>query len=243
MKNLLNNVLIGIWGAAGIWILSLGSAGGYTAPTPTAPPVRYINAEREEFAFRLARSTVEVHTDRAYGSGFVIGRSGLVMTAAHVVEDSDEFAVKLWRGPVVNATLLYKSEMYDFAILSIEVCLLETLDIEDRKPAVGEVVHNMGHPNYRTYIYNKGNIVSPETIPMVGWHAMSVNIRIAQGVSGGPLVNDAGDVVGVASAGNFGKGWFWIQNTHTNKAYYAPMYLLVEELRGVLNVIEWEDNL
>ena len=141
---------------------------------------------------------------RSSGSGFIIESSGLIVTNAHVVEDADWLQVRLADGRHFSGKVVGEDGRVDLALVRIEgVTNLPTLPIGDsNRLRVGELVMALGHPFGLEQSVSFG-IVSrkgaPLTVAAPGFDFIQTDAAINPGNSGGPLVNMAGQVVGVNS--------------------------------------------
>lgn len=144
------------------------------------------------------------------GSGFVISADGLVVTNHHVIEDAESLTVVL-NGREYPAEVKGDDPATDIALLKIEtdepLAYLELSDSENLR--VGDWIMVIGSP------LQLQNSVS---VGVVSAKGRSINITpdaslenfiqtdaaINFGNSGGPLVNLRGQVVGIATAINFG---------------------------------------
>jgi serine protease Do len=141
---------------------------------------------------------------RSSGSGFIIESGGLIVTNAHVVEDADVLQVRLADGRRFPGKVVGQDARVDLALVRIEgVSKLPTLSIGDsNRVRVGEFVLALGHPFGLEQSVSFG-IVSrkgaPLTVAAPGFDFIQTDAAINPGNSGGPLVNMAGQVVGVNS--------------------------------------------
>jgi serine protease Do len=141
---------------------------------------------------------------RSTGSGFLIDPNGLIVTNAHVVEDADYLQVRLADGRRFTGKVVGQDARTDLALVRIEgASKLPTLAIGDsNKMRVGEFVMALGHPFGLEQSVSFG-IVSrkgaPLTVAAPGFDFIQTDAAINPGNSGGPLVNMAGQVVGVNS--------------------------------------------
>ncbi|MBN4005841.1 trypsin-like peptidase domain-containing protein [Nostoc sp. LPT] len=151
---------------------------------------------------KASKSVVAIATGFGHGSGFIVSPDGLVLTNAHVVEDSSKaVAVVLADGTQVLADVVgFGSGGLDLAALKIRNQKnLPYLRLATPGSArVGQSVYAIGTPlslelqNTLTY-----GIIS-RIDPKLGLiqHDAAVN----PGNSGGPLLNSNGQVIGVNSA-------------------------------------------
>jgi serine protease Do len=141
---------------------------------------------------------------RSSGSGFIIDPNGLIVTNAHVVEDADWLQVRLADGRRFTGKVVGQDGRVDLALVRIDgASNLPTLPIGDsNRLRVGELVLALGHPFGLEQSVSFG-IVSrkgaPLTVAAPGFDFIQTDAAINPGNSGGPLVNMAGQVVGVNS--------------------------------------------
>ena len=151
------------------------------------------------------------------GSGFIYKKDdnkGYVLTNCHVIDDSNRFEIILSNGETVEAKLLGKDEYSDIAVLSIDkdkVTKVATLGDNDLIE-VGNTVFTVGSPMGEEYSgsVTRGIISSITRGIISGKDRMMENnsiltkviqtdAAINPGNSGGPLVNLAGEVIGITS--------------------------------------------
>jgi len=139
---------------------------------------------------------------RSTGSGFVIDPSGLIVTNAHVIEGATAIQVRLADGKRFQGKVVGRDNRVDLALLKIEGATgLTALPLGDsNRLRVGEFVLALGNPFGLEQSVSFG-IVSrkgaPLTVAAPGFDFIQTDAAINPGNSGGPLVNVAGEVVGV----------------------------------------------
>ena len=141
---------------------------------------------------------------RAQGSGFVIAPEGLIVTNAHVVEGADWIQVRLSDGRRYQGRVIGRDNRVDLALVKIEgVQNLPMLRFADsNRVRVGEFVLALGHPFGLEQTVSFGIVSrkgSPLSVAAAGFDFIQTDAAINPGNSGGPLVNMAGEVVGVNS--------------------------------------------
>jgi S1-C subfamily serine protease len=141
---------------------------------------------------------------RSSGSGFLIDANGLIVTNAHVVEDADYIQVRLADGRRFTGKVIGQDARVDLALVRIEgASNLPTLAVGDsNRLRVGEFVMALGHPFGLEQSVSFGIVSrkgSPLTVAAPGFDFIQTDAAINPGNSGGPLVNMAGQVVGVNS--------------------------------------------
>ena len=141
---------------------------------------------------------------RSSGSGFIIAPQGLIVTNAHVVENADWIQVRLADGRRFGGKVIGRDNRVDLALIQIEgEHNLPTLRFADsNRVRVGEFVLALGHPFGLEQTVSFG-IVSRKGAPLstaaTAFDFVQTDAAINPGNSGGPLVNMAGEVVGVNS--------------------------------------------
>jgi len=136
----------------------------------------------------------------AMGSGFVV-RDGVIATNLHVIEGAARGYAKLAeRKEKYNiAGTVAVDDARDIALLAVEDIKAPALTIGDSKQlAVGDEVYAVGNPRGLEGTFSAGIISS---IRKVGDDSLlQITAPISPGSSGGPVVNNRGDVIGVAVA-------------------------------------------
>lgn len=145
--------------------------------------------------------TVNVDTLTGYsasGSGFFIDDQGTIVTNYHVIDSAISMSVEVSDGgsyPVQK--IIDFSELYDLAILKIDISENPYLEISADNAKTGEQVYAVGSAlGTLTGTFTAGTVSS--TARTVGKiDCIQMDAAISSGNSGGPLVNVYGDVVGI----------------------------------------------
>ena len=189
--------------------------------TQSAAPLDADNGSVPAVAQALLPSTVQIVAEfdgqaaGATGSGFVLDREGHIVTNNHVVasaaEDDGPIVVIDHEGKRHEATVVGRSAVYDLAVLDVEGAQgLEPAALgASQVLRVGDPVIAFGAPLGLSQTVTSG-IVSALDRPVTTSgesddessyiNAVQTDAAINPGNSGGPLVNLAGEVVGVNSA-------------------------------------------
>ena len=139
------------------------------------------------------------------GAGTVVNDGGTILTALHVVNGATSITVTFADGTQTPATITASTPSQDIAVLTPkdlpEVVVAATLGGGVR---VGDEVYAVGHPLGYTGSVSSG-VVSAlnRTVTVQGTKLtglIQTDAAINPGNSGGPLLNSAGQVVGVVSA-------------------------------------------
>jgi serine protease Do len=138
--------------------------------------------------------------DRGVGSGFIIESNGLILTNAHVVEGATTIYVTLTDKREFKAKLLGLDKRTDVAVVKIDARDLPKLPLGDSsRVRVGEWVLAIGSPFGLENTVTAG-IVSAKSrdtgdyLPFI-----QTDVAVNPGNSGGPLLNTAGQVIGINS--------------------------------------------
>ena len=134
------------------------------------------------------------------GSGFVVSPDGYIVTNAHVVDGATEVTVKLTDRREFTAKVVGADKRTDIALIKIDAKGLPALELSAR-PAVkrGEWVVAIGSPfGFESSV--SAGVVSGlhralpngQMVPFI-----QTDVAVNPGNSGGPLLNAAGQVVGV----------------------------------------------
>jgi serine protease Do len=189
----------------------------------TAPPpeIARLNDFMNSLAERLKPPLVQIRVRRALepqaegnepgmpderrssGSGFIIRQDGYLVTNAHVVSEAERIQVKLADGRRFEGRLVGQDERVDLALIKIEATGLPVAPLGDsNRLRVGEFVLALGHPFGLEQTVSFG-IVSRKGAPLLvaapGFDFIQTDAAVNPGNSGGPLVNMAGEVVGINS--------------------------------------------
>jgi hypothetical protein len=131
------------------------------------------------------------------GSGFVVSSNGLIVTNYHVIDKADAATVKFTNGEEarVEGVVDLDAEK-DFAILKVTAIDLTVAALgNSEKLEQGEPLVAIGAPLGLSNTVSTG-IVS-EIRSLEGRRVIQHTASISPGSSGGPLINSAGQVVGI----------------------------------------------
>ncbi|MEE9206058.1 MAG: trypsin-like peptidase domain-containing protein, partial [Acidimicrobiia bacterium] len=142
-------------------------------------------------------SVVQLESDTGLGSGVIFDSSGLILTAAHVIEGSDTVQVRLSDGRVFEGTVVGTHDTTDVGVVSIDGEGFPTAILGYGTAArVGETAIALGSPFGLEQTVTAG-IVSANGRNINGVPMVQTDAAINPGNSGGPLVNGAGHVIGI----------------------------------------------
>jgi serine protease Do len=155
------------------------------------------------------------------GSGFAISAAGLIATDYHVVKDADSVYVQSADGKSYKAKVVYSEPATDIAILAINDASFKTLGalpyaFKKAESDIGENVFTIGYPR-DAMVLGPGYLTAS-----TGFNNDTTQYQVSTpvnfGNSGGPLLDNRGDIIGIINA----------KQTHIEGAAYAvkATYLL-----------------
>jgi S1-C subfamily serine protease len=182
--------------------------------------------------FGFGGSTAE--TQQALGSGFVIDKSGHIVTNYHVVQGAQRVQVSFSDNERLNARVVGRDPSTDVAVLQVKTRsrALTPLALGNSDAVrVGDAVLAIGNPLGEDRSVTSGivsalqrRIYAPNGAPID--NVIQTDAALNHGNSGGPLLNARGQVIGVnsqiqtatGSTGNIGIGFAIPINTVKNVA-------------------------
>ncbi|MDR0818989.1 MAG: S1C family serine protease [Oscillospiraceae bacterium] len=147
------------------------------------------------------------------GSGFIISSDGYIVTNNHVIEDAFDqgldVTISMHDGTEYKAVIVGAEPANDVALLKIEpkeplrALALGSLD----NTRIGEDVFVIGNPlGYLTFTITEGILsafdreIYTDSTEETAINMFQISAPINSGNSGGPVFNDRGEVIGIASA-------------------------------------------
>lgn len=162
------------------------------------------------------------------GSGFLLTADGYFVTNKHIVREADSVYVQSAKGEVYKARVVYADQTHDVAILQLcDDSAFRTLppvpySFDIRPSDLGERVYTLGYPR-EEIVYGEGYLSSG-----TGYRGDSTAYQVAIGVnpgnSGGPLLDEKGNVIGMIS----GK-----QTTSEGVSFAVKTNYLLETLNNI----------
>ncbi len=144
---------------------------------------------------------------RGFGSGFVVSSDGLILTNAHVIDNSDRVNVTLKDGRTFEGQVMGTDSLTDVAVIKIEASDLPAVSFADSEQLQpGEWAIAIGNP------LGLDNTVTTGIVSATGRSSSQIGVAdkrvsfiqtdaaINPGNSGGPLLNAKGEVIGINTA-------------------------------------------
>lgn len=147
------------------------------------------------------RRVLQQNPGQVAGTGFLLTSDGYMVTNKHIIQGADSVYVQSQKGEVYKAKLVYTDPLYDLAVLQLRddtaFRAMPTLpySFEARQSDLGERVFTLGYPR-EEIVYGEGYLSSG-----TGYRgdstAYQVAISVNPGNSGGPLLDEKGNVIGI----------------------------------------------
>jgi len=202
-------MLLGGVGLA-VWLGTLGSGVAYLAGWRPF-------ASKAETIRRAMSGVVKVQGEESFGTGFLVGTRQLVATNYHVIRDQETISVKCPDGAAIEADgFVVVAPELDLAIIHLVNPAPEgrPFAIAATEPGVGEEVRAIGSPRGLEGTVTEGVVSAARTwaeiVDLQGLadtdigrgfdeesHWLQTSAPLSQGNSGGPLLNEQAEVVGI----------------------------------------------
>lgn len=135
------------------------------------------------------------------GSGFFVTSSGIGISNYHVFEGTavGYETIKLYNGETYKINrVIAKSKDNDFIVFKVESYgkSFNYIPVGNKKPKVGEKVYTIGSPYGLENTFSSGEISQ-----LRGDNLIQINAPIDHGSSGGALINESGQVIGITTMG------------------------------------------
>jgi S1-C subfamily serine protease len=164
-----------------------------------------LSQELADLVARAAPGVVGVEHRRGQGSGIVLAQDGWILTNAHVARGGGPLRVRLSGAHVTRGELVGADARTDLAVVRADARDLHALALSERRLRVGELVVAIGNPLGFERSITAGvvsalyrNLAAPDGAVFEG--LVQTDASINPGNSGGPLLDAAGDVVGINTA-------------------------------------------
>ena len=163
----------------------------------------------EEIFDLIAPCTVEINAEgdtfSSTGTGSFINDNGTIITNYHVIESCHTINVITQDGNVhkVESVLGFDKER-DLAIIKIDSQNKKFIKLKTEKLKTGEKIYTLGSSLGLTGTFSEG-IISASSREIEGLEFIQITAPISSGNSGGPLVDEYGNVIGITT-GAFTEG-------------------------------------
>lgn len=144
------------------------------------------------------------------GSGFIVTSDGLILTSYHVIDGAAQITVVMTDGSSSTADVVATDESRDVALIDIGGSGHPTVTLSSATVEIGQTVISIGtalgeYPNTVTLGVVSG--LNREMTASTGFRqsetltdVIQTDAAMSSGMSGGPLLDSAGQVVGINTA-------------------------------------------
>jgi S1-C subfamily serine protease len=187
----------------------------------------------EEIYHRLVPSMLTLQVansqgERFVGSAFLALTNGIAVTSWHVISDATNVTARLADNRYVTVLgLVDKDEKHDLALIRLDVVDRPKVQLNTNTPLVGSRAYVIGAPKGFEFSVTDGLLSQIQQVD--GYDQFQVSCPISGGNSGGPLINDRGEVVGITS---------WTKRDAQNVSFATPARFLAG-LNPTLPAVPW----
>ena len=150
-------------------------------------------------------SVVKIKGRSSQGTGFIAGNDGVIFTNRHVVGSTNKVDVTYFDGATRQGNVVYKGYQADFAVIQVDnPPKINSLPLcYNQYPSPGESITVLGSPLSLANTVTRGIVsavrASSQEFSNVteGVSLIQTDAAINAGNSGGPMVNDSGEVLGI----------------------------------------------
>jgi Trypsin-like peptidase domain len=156
----------------------------------------------EELDAKISPSCVRISDENSQGTGFFIKKGGYILTNRHIVDKKNDLKVKVDDGRSFAAKIIATSPDHDLAIIKIELDEHFIIGLRNQKAYANLPVTLIGFPTGEatTTSMNSGTLAKNDQ--EVNGHSFHrLDIAATQENSGGPVVDQTGQLVGMFTSG------------------------------------------
>lgn len=133
----------------------------------------------------------------AIGSGFFVGDGSLIATNFHVIQGASEVRVKLPSGKVLSIKTAVGLDVERDIVVISALYAGQSLKLSHRTPDIGEDIVVMGNPKGLEGTVSSGIISGVRRDKETTYY--QITAPISPGSSGGPVIDERGEVLGVST--------------------------------------------
>lgn len=174
---------------------------GFAAPASLDVRAQAVFSTVKDSVLQIRTLLKGSQSQNSIGSGFFVSGDGLVITNYHVVSsyalepDIYEMGYVDSKGEKGSLTLLAVDVLHDLALLQLKGSKLPNLSFHAGRAARGEKLFSFGNPNDLGLVIVEG--VNNGLREYSFYDSIHFTGAINPGMSGGPVVNQAGELVGI----------------------------------------------
>ena len=158
-----------------------------------------LNSALEELLERVRPVLALIRNGRRGAGSGVLAGDGLVLTNLHVVGRAHSVQVVLDDGTSHEANVIARDPQVDLALLEIPANGHAAAVLSSATPRPGELVYAFGNPWGQRNVLTGGVLSAVTSLRGRGGEVpiLRADVQLAPGNSGGPLLNAAGEVIGL----------------------------------------------
>ena len=183
-------------------MVSISAFGISSTVNAASPPPETVSAQTQYAAAGESMLYIRCYYAsgglRTTGSGFIINSDGLALTAAHVIDKAARVTATDPSGRESECVVVNSDMASDVAVIRLPRGSYKALRLSDSAAAGGEIIRAMGYPLKDTLVITEG-LVSAPSGTVNEKQRMLVSCNIINGMSGGPIFDRYGRVVGLCS--------------------------------------------
>ena len=165
---------------------------------------------------------IQIATPYSTGTGFLLREAGVIVTNNHVVQGNREVVVDGSKLPRQMAKVVFSDPRHDLAFIAVPPCpeAPAAALVSNKTVSVGDMVVAIGHPFGLKFTATQGIVSGTEHL-QGDLSYIQHDAALNPGNSGGPLVNQQGEVIGVNT---------FIVNGGEGLGFSLPVRFLAESL-------------
>jgi S1-C subfamily serine protease len=197
---------------------------------------------------KATHSVVSIYAEasKVSGSGIILDNEGLIASNAHVVEtalsNNENFQVMLSDGRQYAANVIAISKQLDVALLLIDAPSLQAIHLAETKPLLGQPVFSIGNPLSIGQTASMGIVSGFKQFSYFGQDSteyIQTDALIHPGSSGGALVNQTGEMLGMNALFLSSKQ---MTEQHLGINFVIPIKSVFNEIQRLLNQTDLTDS-
>jgi serine protease Do len=150
---------------------------------------------------------VTIETSEGFGSGGFISPDGHILTSYHVVESEKPIYIRQGQGRKMEAKIVQVNKDYDLAVLKADTQNVKALPFAvGDEVLVGEELFAAGTPLDKSLGQSITRGIVSGHREWNGVRFIQSDASLNQGNSGGPMLNEQGEIIGITTMKAFGKG-------------------------------------
>jgi len=150
---------------------------------------------------QLMDGVVIVQNRDHIGSGVIISTNGYILTAAHLVQNQRSAAIYLNSGDTIRGDIVRVDARKDIALIKVEDKHYRCMNVSNIVPPLGSRIFTIGFLPERNagFVIEEGRIQRHRYLWSKQSSYLQTSLDLKPGSSGGPLLNQRGEVAGIIS--------------------------------------------